>query len=311
METLYSVAGITRQAFHAWLRPSERELRQTPEETVLFMAASIRKQYLPGSSAREIYRFIRKHHPQFNAMLNGWGKHRFEALCLDKGFKVETKPAVLKTTVRGAFMFPNRIQGLKLNGTNQVWVSDICYIFGSQGKLIGYATSLIDVYSRRLLGLSFSKTMHAVVTSQEVLRQALHDRSGARLNGLFLHSDGGKQYIEKNFVDQLRQNGIESSMAQSCYENAFAETFNDILKNHMLADLRINSFSQLKKMESFIKNCYNRYRPHNSIQRMTPLAFEKHLLTLHPCQRTSLEIKVIEPKQTPNFNPLSVNRVYF
>jgi hypothetical protein len=311
METLFHAAGITRQTFHAWLRPSERELSQTPEETVLFMAASIRKQYLPGSSAREIYRFIRKHHPQYNAMLIGWGKHRFEALCLGKGFKVENKPSVLKTTVRGAFMFANRIQGLKLTGTNQVWVSDICYLFGSQGKLIGYATSLIDVYSRRLLGLSFSKTMHAAVTSQEVLRQALHERAGAQLNGLFLHSDGGKQYIEKTFIAQLRQYGIESSMAQSCYENAFAETFNDILKNHMLADLSINSFPQLKKMESFIKNCYNRYRPHSSLQRMTPLAFEKHLLTVHLCQRTSLEIKVIEPKQTQNINHLSINRAYF
>lgn len=293
MESLYQAAGLSRQAFHTWLRPSEHQETRTPAHLVVEMARYIRKEFLPGSSAREVYFYIRNKHQASDLMLSGWGKHAFEALCLNNGLRIEARRFVPKTTVRGDYVFPNLIEGKRILDINQIWASDICYLYGSNGQLVGYATTLLDLYSRRLLGLSFSQTMHAAVTSQEVLRQAFRERSCAKFAELIFHSDGGKQYIEGKFVAALRLRNVQSSMAESCYENAFAESFNDILKNHMLFDLDINSFAQLKKYESFIKYCYNQNRRHNSIQKMTPFEFENHILTLQPCQRTSLEIKVI------------------
>ncbi len=293
MEALYQSAGLSRQAFHSWLRPSDRQETRMPEHLVVEMARQVRKVFLPGSSAREVYFYIRNKHQTYDLMLSGWGKHAFEALCLNNGLRIETRRFVPKTTVRGDYVFPNLIEGRHISDINQIWASDICYLYGTNGQLVGYATSLLDLYSRRLLGLSFSQTMHAVVTSQEVLRQAFRERASTKFTELIFHSDGGKQYIEGKFVAALRHRNVQSSMAESCYENAFAESFNDILKNHMLFDLDINSFAQLKKYESFIKYCYNQNRRHNSSHKMTPLEFENHILTLQPCQRTSLEIKVI------------------
>ena len=293
MEALYEAAGISRQAFHHWLRPSVRQLNKTPVKLVVELAYHIRQQFLPGSSAREVYFFIRKKQESYNFLLKGWGKHAFEALCLQNGLRIETKRFVPKTTIRGDYVFSNLIEGLQINDINHIWVSDISYIYGSNGALLGYATSLIDIYSRFLLGLSFSESMHATVTSQEVLRQAFDLRKIKHFDKLFFHSDGGKQYIESVFLKALRDRGIQSSMANNCYENAFAESFNDILKNHMLFDININSFSQLKSYEKFIKNCYNLNKPHNSILRFTPFEYEQHILTLQQCQRTILNIKVI------------------
>jgi len=294
MEALYEVAGISRQAFHTWMRPTAQQQTRTPEHLVVEMARNVRRHYLPGSGAREVYHYIRHRHEAYGLMLIGWGKHAFEALCLLNGLRVEHRRFVPKTTVRGDFVFPNRIEGLEIDALDLIWVSDICYLYGSGGLLPGYATSLIDLYSRRFLGLSFSQTMHAAVTSQEVLRQACAERRKDKMPGLIFHSDGGKQYIEGTFVATLRRHHIQSSMAESCYQNAFAEAFNDILKNHILYDLDLNSFPQLKKQEQFIKNCYNHNRPHNSLDRMTPIEFEQHILTLQPCQRTLLKIKVID-----------------
>ena len=76
--------------------------------------------------------------------------------------------------------------------------------------------------------------MHASVTSQEVLEQAYRERACDKIPGLIFHSDGGKQYIETKFIAELRRKDIDSSMAESCYENAFAEAFNDILKNRLI-----------------------------------------------------------------------------
>lgn len=305
MEWLYKAADISRQAFHNWMQPSEKQQLRTPEHRVLEMALDIRKQYLPGSSARSVYFYIRDKHEAYNLRLLGWGKHAFEAFCLKNGLRVEHRRFVPKTTVRGGFMFPNKIEGKQIRVINQIWVSDICYLYGTNGMLLGYATSLIDLYSRRLLGLSFSQTMHASVTSQEVLRQAYRERTCDKIPGLIFHSDGGKQYIETTFIAELRRKDIDSSMAESCYENAFAEAFNDILKNHMLYDLNLNSFAQLKKQEQFIKKCYNYNRPHNSLNRLTPVEFEQLILTLQPCQRTPLHIKAVDE----NLNP--ENKFYF
>ena len=293
MEAWYEAAGISRQAFHNWLRPSALDLVRTPEKMVVEMAKDIRQQFLPGSSAREVYFYIRKKHYDYNSMLLGWGKHSFEALCLSNGLRIETRRFVPKTTIRGDYVFDNLIEGLQIDDINRIWVSDISYIYGSNGQLIGYATSLIDLYSRFLLGLSFSESMHAAVTSQEIIKQAFEVRNIARFEQLIFHSDGGKQYIEKVFLKNIRQRNIQSSMAENCYQNAFAESFNDILKNHMLFDININSFVQLKGHEKFIKHCYNFNRNHSGTLRLTPAEFEQHILTLQQCQRTILNIKVI------------------
>lgn len=257
------------------------------------MAKQVREKFLPGSSAREIYFYIRKKHELYNSLLLGWGKHSFEAICLANGLRVVTKRFVPKTTIHGDFTFPNRIEGLEINNINQIWASDICYLFGSNGILVGYATSLIDLYSRRLLGLSFSKSMHAEVTSKDVLRQAFEVRKMEEFSNLFFHSDGGRQYIETAFLAALRKKNIQSSMAKSCYENAFAEAFNDILKNHILFDLDVNSFHQLKSYEKFIKHCYNFNRVHNGIQKKTPVEYEQLISSLNQSDRNKMKIKVI------------------
>ena len=293
METLYKVADTSRQAFHYWLRPSIKQQTRVAGKLVVEMAKQVREKFLPGSSAREIYFYIRKKHELYNSLLLGWGKHSFEAICLANGLRVVTKRFVPKTTIHGDFTFPNRIEGLEINNINQIWASDICYLFGSNGILVGYATSLIDLYSRRLLGLSFSKSMHAEVTSKDVLRQAFEVRKMEEFSNLFFHSDGGRQYIETAFLAALRKKNIKSSMAKSCYENAFAEAFNDILKNHILFDLDVNSFHQLKSYEKFIKHCYNFNRVHNGIQKKTPVEYEQLISSLNQSDRNKMKIKVI------------------
>lgn len=296
-QDLFEVAGLSRQAFQRWGQRRGVQQQCTPQDQVLNMALEVRQNYLPGGSARQVYFFIRKKLPTFDSQLLGWGKHRFEAFCLENGLRVEHRRFIPKTTIRGDFVFPNRIEGMEVSNINQVWVSDITYLFASHGQLIGYATTLIDVYSRHLLGLNFSQTMRAEETSLEVLRQAFQTRQKNDFNGLLFHSDGGKQYIQTEFIRALRNRNIQSSMAENCYQNAFAEAFNDTLKNHLLHEININSFPQLKKQQAFLQHCYNYNKPHTSLNQMNPIEYELNFLSLQPCQRTSVVIKKIEYKK--------------
>jgi transposase InsO family protein len=295
LEKLCEAAGITRQGYLAWAGQKAPGERGTPEEKALGLARSVRKGYLPGAGARELYRFIRKY-PTLDKQLIGWGKHRFEELCLDNGLRVKKIRFVPKTTQRGEFVFPNIIAGMEINDINTVLVSDICFVFGTPGKLVGYATTLMDVYSRFLLGLSFSQDMRAVNTSIPVLRQAFDHRGAFALKSAIFHSDGGKQYIHKDFLAALKGAEMKSSMAGNCYENAHAEALNDTLKNHMLVDVDINSFSKLKKTEQFIKYAYNRNKTHSGIGNLTPAGFEQMIGSLQTCQRTVLKIKPVDYK---------------
>jgi len=292
MEALYKAAGTTRQAIHQWINPSPSQSARTPEHLVLELALSIRKKYLPGSGARELYSFIRKHQ-EYSQLLKGWGKHQFEQLCLENGFRVIFKRWIPKTTQRGDFVFPNLIEGKEIREINRIWVSEISYIYSDDGKLIGYSTSLIDVYSRLLLGLNFSVSMRACETSIAVVQQALKIRKIKQFQNLIFHSDGGKQYIEKQLLNTFKNCKIQSSMASHCLENAFAEAFNDTLKNHILPEFKANSFEQLKKYQNFIKKAYNQYKVHTGIDRFTPMEYENHIQTLKICQRTIVKIKEI------------------
>lgn len=293
METLYGIAGIPRQAFHQWMKPSRAAMERTPDDMVLDLAKHVRHHYLPGFSARMIYEFIRKK-PEYSERLKGWGKHRFEQLCLHNGLRIITPRSFIKTTQRGDFVFDNLIAGMEIDDINQIWVSDICYVFNHSHQLIGYATTLMDVYSRYLLGLSFSQTMRAIETSQAVIDEALAKRGIPKYHNLIFHSDGGKQYIETNFIKTLRAAGIRSSMADNALENGFAESLNDVLKNSYIVGIHVNSFKQLQDNREFIMYSYNHYKPHSGLKGWTPFEFEQQLKTLQPFQRTKLLIKHVE-----------------
>lgn len=291
MQSLYSAAQTTRQSFHEWKQPSLVQQERVPDKLILQYAQKVQAMYLPGAGARVIYSYIQKHLREYSLSIKGVGKHRFEAICLQNGMRIEYRRFIPKTTVRGDFVFPNLIYGKQLDDINQVWVSDMSYIYGTNGILLGYATSLIDIYSRRLLGLTFSQSMSTKETVQVVLKQALEERKQEKYPDLIFHSDGGKQYIERTFLRTLKDYGILSSMAENCYENPFAEAFNDTLKNHMLHKTEVHTFTQLKKLETHLKHCYNFNKPHGSLNKKTPVEFEQYIQCNQSCQRTILELK--------------------
>lgn len=292
MEQLYKIAGLSRQAFHKWQHPSESTLERTPEDAVLDLAKHIRQNYLPGFSARMIYDFIRTRE-EYDTQLKGWGKHTFEKLCLENGFRLVKPRPFIKTTQRGSYVFPNLISNMKIDNINRIWVSDMCYIFDGTHHPIGYATTMMDIYSRRLLGLTFSKRLTAEQTCQVVINQALIIRDIKKYDNLIFHSDGGKQYIETDFIKTLRNHKIKSSMAKNALENGFAESLNDVLKNSYIRGLDVNSFDELKNNEDFIKYSYNHYKPHSGIDKYNPIEYEQYINTLQPYQRTKLLIKEI------------------
>ena len=208
------------------------------------------------------------------------------------GLRVDPIRVFHKTTYSGAFRFPNLVEGLQVYDLNHVWISDLTY-YRLMDKW-AYLTFILDLYSRRCLGYAVSDTMHTEQTTIPALQMALKTRAVADYNKqLIFHSDGGGQFYDKAFSTILDQYNIASSMAVSAYENPHMERFHNTAKNFYLIPWRVNSFDKLcKSLPRFIE-LYNSDRPHGSLKKSTPLAFETEIQQIPLNQRPCVLFKKI------------------
>jgi putative transposase len=271
MNRLYRLVGISKQGFHQKL---DREIKRKEEQMQLLpIIGQIREDH-PRLSCRGMYFMLNPRH---------MGRDRFEAFCFTHGYKIETQRNKYRTTDSlGVIRFPNLLfQTEELTGTNQVWVSDITY-FQIQNDVY-YLTFITDLYSRKIVGYTASRTLRTEDTTLKALKAALAERRIEKGSGLIIHSDGGGQYYCKNFLKLTQPYGIRNSMGKSAYDNPHAERVNGTIKNDYLSCYQPQNYQELQRLLIKAVDLYNMKRPHSSLTRLSPEAFEtcinKGLLT--------------------------------
>lgn len=153
------------------------------------------------------------------------------------------------------------------------WVSDITYIRTQQGWL--YLTVVMDLFDRKIIGWSMSKTLEANLTVIAALRMALGKRP-INPNELIFHSDRGVQYACEEFRTLLQKNQIIQSMSRkgNCWDNAVAESFFKIFKSELIYQLPIQNIGQAQvEIFEFIEIWYNKKRKHSYLNYLTPEQF--------------------------------------
>lgn len=267
MNQVYHYLGYSKQAFHQKL---ERQLRE--EEHFLLLLPIIRelREEHPGVAARVLYLILKPEQ---------LGRDKFEQFCFAHGFKLERKRAYHRTTdSSGVIHFDNLIAGIELSGINQAWSSDITYY--RIGENFYYITFIMDLFSRRIVGYSVSKRLLTEQTTIPALEMALEQRKPEA--GLIFHSDGGGQYYSKEFLQLTQEKRIRNSMCEIVYENAHAERVNGTIKNQYLIHYKPLTYQALVKMTERAVNNYNAVRPHKSLKKITPAAFEQRSLPAAP-----------------------------
>jgi transposase InsO family protein len=147
----------------------------------------------------------------------------------------------------------------------QVWVSDITYIKTLQGWL--YLTVIIDLYDRKVVGWSLSRSLKAAKTTIPAWKTAVINRLITRK--LIFHSDRGVQYACNEFKNLLSSYKlVERSMSRKgdCWDNAVAESFFKTLK---VEHVYHNSYKTYREAElsvfEYIETWYNTNRIHTKI----------------------------------------------
>ena len=144
-----------------------------------------------------------------------------------------------------------------------------------------YITFILDAYSRRIVGHSTSKRLTTEQTTLPAIQLAFKTRGKKKLDDLILHSDGGGQYYDKEFIALIREQGLTSSMCEYPWDNGKAERINGVIKNNYLIHRSIKTFDELKLEVDRSVKLYNYEKPHIALQRKTPITFENEILYLH------------------------------
>ena len=169
---------------------------------------------------------------------------------------------------------PNLLQRqFNVSRPNQYWVGDITYIPTSKGWL--YLATVIDLYSRKVIGWSMSNRMQASLVNDALL-MAIWQRKPAK--GLVWHTDRGSQYASQSHRDILKEHHIIQSMSRKgdCWDNAVAESFFHTLKTELTHHHKFKNREEAKHVIfEYIEVFYNRIRIHSANNYMSPVDFEK------------------------------------
>lgn len=160
-----------------------------------------------------------------------------------------------------------------VNQPNVIWVSDITYVWTLEGWL--YVAVVIDLFSRKIVGLAMGKTITAELI-QRAINQAILRRNPS--NGLIFHSDRGSQYASNDFKEILAKNKFVGSMSKKgdCWDNAVAESFFHTLKVELIHRNKFTNRKEAKQMIfEYIEMYYNRKRSHSTLGYLSPAEYER------------------------------------
>ena len=265
MGTLCSLFGRKRQAYYKHKRLSVSE--KAVEQEVLVIVATYRSM-MPLLGGLKLYHITR-------SILG-------ETLCMgrDKYLRFlrrhhliipPRKPKHTTNSDHIYFKYPNLVKELVVTYVNQLWVSDITYIYTAEDGFC-YLHLVTDAFSRMIIGYVLSPTLEARYTLM-ALEQAIGLAGGGNLCGTTHHSDRGVQYCCDDYTLLLREHHIRISMTEDSNptDNGLAERVNGIVKNEFLEPLPIpRDLQEAKHLVDNAIHIYNTVRPHMSLQMLTP-----------------------------------------
>lgn len=151
-----------------------------------------------------------------------------------------------------------------------VWCSDITYIWTYEGFV--YLTSIMDLYSRKIISWVLSDTLEAkyVVKAVEKAKR----RRGVE-KPLILHTDRGIQYVCREYVEATA--GMKRSYSKKAYpwDNACIESFHALIKREWLNRFKIKNYDHAYKLVfEYIETFYNTVRIYSHYGYLSPNEYE-------------------------------------
>lgn len=260
MKRMLNWQDISRQGAHqgiARLDQKKRDLLKTVE-----LASEVREEH-NQMGCRDIHYAMREQMPR--------GRDWTEQVLLNCGFRVKSSPRSF--TVAGVTICSNLIEGMNITAPNQVWQTDITYVWSS-GRWY-YVSFVIDVYTRQILASRCSRDLSAA-SQVRCLDKAFAGQKGEDTSTLIVHTDRGVQYTSTEFTSYLGRREVRHSMAHYAWQNAYCERVNRTIKHNYLAYYTTDGYRSLCQGVAKAVRLYNRSKPHRGLpKKLSPNQFIK------------------------------------
>ena len=247
-------------------RSSQRYRRRLlPEEALLRERLQLLARRHPRYGYRRIHAILRR---------EGWlcNRKRVQRLWRDEGLRL---PAKTRRRRRG----PRMPGHLVAAHPDQVWAIDFVSDRTADGRPIKILT-VTDEHTREALATPAARRMGADETVS-VLEQIVEQRGRAPA---LIRCDNGPEFISQALKDWCRFNNAHTGYIEpgAPWQNPFVESFNGHLRRELL---ELESFNTLFEAQLLLDDWrleYNHYRPHQSLNYMTPAEYAHRWRTDQP-----------------------------
>lgn len=172
--------------------------------------------------------------------------------------------------------FSSQLQNLlnrKFNPTkpNAAWCTDITYIWTYMDGFV-YLTSIMDLYSRKIISWTLTKTMEA-----EAVLRCLEEAKEQRPTEIptVIQSDRGIQYVSMIYQKLTNDMICSYSHKGTPWDNACIEAFHALIKREWLNQYRIVDYHHAHRLVfEYIETFYNTVRIHSHCGYVSPQKYE-------------------------------------
>ena len=268
VKSMSNLLRVSSSGYYAW-KGRQPSNRQKDNQKIL-------------EHIREAHRKSRRLYgsPRITAELNGQGlrcgKNRVARLMRDHAIRADVKKKRFRRTTDSRHNYALAANLLvDRKQTEGVWASDITFVPTSEGWL--YVAAVMNVKSRKIIGLSMSRQLSQEITSA-ALKEAVSRQKPSE--GLIHHSDRGRQYASYVYQELLKEYGMTASMSRkgNCYDNAYMESFFGTLKAELVHGEQYCSRLEARlSIFEYVEVFYNRIRKHSALGYKSPVQYEQTL----------------------------------
>lgn len=262
--------GVTPGGFYAWEKRKISKRLQADADLLKWI--------------RKVHRGRRRCYgsPRVYRMLRSWGvvcsRRRVARIMRENGIRATVVGLYHRNPKRHDHY--RRVENVlaaapKPSRLNEQWVADFTYLKTKKDSWV-YLSTIMDAYSRKVVGWSLSKTRDASLTCDS-LRKALRKRK-PDAGGIF-HTDQGIEYAATVFQDTVKGAAFVPSMSGRgrCLDNAMAESFFHTFKTESFYQRRFSSIDDIRTEFMGYIDFYNNERLHSSLGYLSPKEFEAQL----------------------------------